>query len=462
VFDAPSVAYIETLAPDEFAKFIYYLYKRDGLYRPVYVDGKGDGGVDIELRSLDGALPLLQGVVQCKRYPDHKVSGDEMTVFAVAARRAQVRRRFYFTLQGFAPAAFREARQAEIVTFDTLGIRNWILDIQRRERNVARLTPDLPHPDQFPVPILCVSNDKGGVGKTTITGNVAAALATDERGVLVIDADPAGYLSFWLTDEEQIEPDVSLHAVLTKQYPIHALIRKTLVPNLWLLPSSRALGVLPGGLETFPLERQLAYALAELPLFDPPIGYILIDTPPGPSFLTRVALVAAHYLVMPLQLCERVYFDLLGRLELRMLPRADVLADGEDGSEPRWREPARRVEAFLESPDRAQDLRSWLVAFVRDLLEIDAVAVYTRLTRGGALHALELVDGQLIKPLVDESGRAPQPQAPAYQQFLYGVPGGWYTLDELDYLRETARTESVYGLSRVERILLRVNQALRK
>jgi hypothetical protein len=42
------------------------------------------------------------------------------------------------------------------------------------------------------------------------------------------------------------------------------------------------------------------------------------------------------------------------------------------------------------------------------------------------------------------------------------MPAGQYTLDELDYLRETARTDSVYGVSRVERILLRVNQALRK
>ena len=42
------------------------------------------------------------------------------------------------------------------------------------------------------------------------------------------------------------------------------------------------------------------------------------------------------------------------------------------------------------------------------------------------------------------------------------MPGGQYTLDEMDYLSETARTESVYGLSRVERIILRVNQALRK
>ena len=90
------------------------------------------------------------------------------------------------------------------------------------------------------------------------------------------------------------------------------------------------------------------------------------------------------------------------------------------------------------------------------------MAVYTRRTRGGDLYALELVDGSTIKPLIDASGHAPRPPEPAYQQFLYGMPAGQYTLDELDYLRETARTDSVYGVSRVERILLRVNQALRK
>lgn len=163
-----------------------------------------------------------------------------------------------------------------------------------------------------------------------------------------------------------------------------------------------------------------------------------------------------------IQLCERVYFDLIGRLELRVLPRAELLTDGTDAASPRWREPARRIEALLESPDRAQDLRAWLVAFVRDLLEIDAVAVYSRRSRGGGLYALELISGETIKPLVDSDGRPPRPPQPAYQQFLYGVAAGHYTLDEMDYLRETARTESVYGLSRVERILLRVNQALRK
>lgn len=73
-----------------------------------------------------------------------------------------------------------------------------------------------------------------------------------------------------------------------------------------------------------------------------------------------------------------------------------------------------------------------------------------------------MVAGETVKPLLDASGRPPRPPEPAYQQFLYGVPAGWYARDELDYLRETARTDSPYGLSRVERIILRVNQALRK
>lgn len=193
-----------------------------------------------------------------------------------------------------------------------------------------------------------------------------------------------------------------------------------------------------------------------------PVGYNIAQRPrvTEQSSFEQLRTLAALY--DGIQLCERVYLDALARLELRVVPRPELLAAGEDADAPHWRAPARRIEGLLESPDRAQDLRAWMSAFVRDLLEIDAVAVYTRRTRGGDLYALELVAGETIKPLIDGSGRAPQPPAHAYQQFLYGVPAGMYTLDELDYLRETARTESVYGISRVERIMLRVNQALRK
>jgi hypothetical protein len=192
------------------------------------------------------------------------------------------------------------------------------------------------------------------------------------------------------------------------------------------------------------------------------VGYNIAQRPRGTEQTSFEALRNLACLYDGVQLCERVYFDLLGRLELRVLPRQELLADGEDPRAPRWREPALAIESLLECPDQSQDLRSWLVAFVRDLLEIDAVAVYRRRTRGGQLYGLDLVAGDTVKPLIEEHGRTPLPPEPAFQQFLYGVPGGWYTLDEIDYLRETSRTESVYGLSRVERIILRVNQALRK
>jgi len=193
-----------------------------------------------------------------------------------------------------------------------------------------------------------------------------------------------------------------------------------------------------------------------------PIGYNIAQRPRASEQTPFEALRNLASLYDGVQLCERVYFDLLGRLELRVVPRADLLADGEDPRAPRWRNPAAAIEGFLECPDRVQDLRSWLVAFVRDLLEIDAVAVYRRRDRAGRLYGLELVAGDTIKPLIEAHGRTPLPPEPAFQQFVYGVPAGWYTLDDMDYLRETARTESAYGLSRVERIILRVNQALRK
>ncbi|HEX9057343.1 MAG TPA: phage portal protein [Ktedonobacterales bacterium] len=219
-----------------------------------------------------------------------------------------------------------------------------------------------------------------------------------------------------------------------------------------LFPPGEPLAPVPGLTGPGGSPRQWAY----------PVGYNIAQRPRATEQTSFEQLRNLAALYDGIQLCERVYFDLLGRLEPRVIPRHELLAEGEPASAPRWREPARRIEAFLESPDRAQDLRAWLVAFVRDLLEIDAVAIYAHRTRSGRLHALELVAGDTIKPLLDERGRTPQPPSPAYQQFLYGVPAGWYTRDELDYQRETARTDSVYGLSRVERIVLRVNQALRK
>ncbi len=185
-----------------------------------------------------------------------------------------------------------------------------------------------------------------------------------------------------------------------------------------------------------------------------PSGYNIAQRPRALELTPFETLRQFAALYEGVQLCERVYLDILGRLELRVVPR--------DSSETPDHAMARRIEDFLARPDGERDLRGWMAAATRDLLEIDALAIYRRRRRDGKLWALELVDGSTIKPLIDDLGRRPQPPAPAYQQFVWGMPAGLYTTDELDYLCETPRTDSVYGVSRVERILYCINQALRK
>jgi chromosome partitioning protein len=135
--------------------------------------------------------------------------------------------------------------------------------------------PALTAPETPPVPVLCITNNKGGVGKATVTGNLAAALTTEQHGVLVIDADPQAHLTYWLTDQKRVPAPLSLHAVLANEVPIHPLIQKTLEKGIWLLPGCSQLNDLPGGHHVWTLERRLSQALLRLPLSDPPIRYIL-------------------------------------------------------------------------------------------------------------------------------------------------------------------------------------------
>jgi chromosome partitioning protein len=258
--------------------------------------------VDIELHARDGADSTLCGVVQCKRFLLDPVKAAEIARLIVAANAANAPRRYFFTTSSYAPAARRDARANDVSLYDNGDLRFWIQDIRRREAVRAVAPPALPDPETMPIPVICIANNKGGVGKTTITGNLAAALATDQHGVLVIDADPQGNLTFWLKNEQRTPAALSLHAVLTQEIPIHPLVQPTLTKGVWLLPSSRDLNDLPGNFPAWTLERRLAEALARLPLSDPPIRYVLIDTPPALGPLTRAALLAATSLLIPLQL----------------------------------------------------------------------------------------------------------------------------------------------------------------
>lgn len=122
----------------------------------------------------------------------------------------------------------------------------------------------------------------------------------------------------------------------------------------------------------------------------------------------------------------------------------------------------KTIQQFLKKPDQEHNWNTWLRMLLEDLLVIDAPTIYPRMTRGGGLYALELVDGATIKRVIDADGRTPLPPDPAYQQIIKGMPAVDYTRDQLIYAPQNPRTNRFYGYSPVEQIITTVNIALRR
>jgi hypothetical protein len=161
-----------------------------------------------------------------------------------------------------------------------------------------------------------------------------------------------------------------------------------------------------------------------------------------------------------IQLCEQVWFDYISKLEMVIEPRPELIDEDMDISE--YEADIQYYKDFFASPDKEHDLHEWLQMLVRDQLEIDAVAIFVRKNRAGGVYSLDVIDGATLKPLIDDRGRKPQPPFPAYEQFVYGVPAAFLLSDDLIYVKEVNRSDSQYGLSRVEKIILRIAMALRK
>ena len=111
----------------------------------------------------------------------------------------------------------------------------------------------------------------------------------------------------------------------------------------------------------------------------------------------------------------------------------------------------RGFPRFLARPDRRHSFADWLRMLVEEMLVIDAATIYPRYTSGGALYALDIIDGATVKPLIGEDGRAPEPPGPAYQQILKGVPAADFSAEELIYLPRNLRSRRLYGIARSSR-----------
>jgi chromosome partitioning protein len=173
---------------------------------------------------------------------------------------------------------------------------------------VKRVIPEPAPLDRHgPARIIALCNQKGGVGKTTSTINLGAALAELGRRVLLVDFDPQGALSVGLGVQPHQLDRTAYNVLMERSVSVEDVLLKTSVAGMDLLPSNIDLSAAEVQLVgEVAREQTLGRALAPIA---PEYDYVLIDCQPSLGLLTVNALTAAHGVIIPLE-CE--FFSLRG------------------------------------------------------------------------------------------------------------------------------------------------------
>lgn len=166
--------------------------------------------------------------------------------------------------------------------------------------------------------IVAIANQKGGVGKTTTTINLAAALAEAGKRILVVDLDPQGNASTGLGIEVEDREFTTYDLLLDDSLP-QDVIQRTETDGLLIVPATVDLS--SADIELFSNEKRsfLLHDALRQPAMDQfEFDYILIDCPPSLNLLTVNAMIAAHSVLVPLQ---SEFFALEGLSQLMLTIR---------------------------------------------------------------------------------------------------------------------------------------------
>lgn len=159
---------------------------------------------------------------------------------------------------------------------------------------------------------IAVINQKGGVGKTTTTVNLGAALAKNGWRVLLLDMDPQANLTVHVDKRPDLESH-TMTSLLVEDVPLQQLVQPTAVPNLAVVPSDTSLAgveqVLANRIGRETILREALEAFAGARDFD----FVLFDCPPSLGVLSANALVAADHVLIPMQ---AEYLSLQGMAKL--------------------------------------------------------------------------------------------------------------------------------------------------
>ncbi len=159
--------------------------------------------------------------------------------------------------------------------------------------------------------IICIANQKGGVGKTTTAINLAASLAAAEQKTLLIDCDSQGNATSGVGIDKSIISKKNLYHSLIGKFPLKDVIIGTQLPLLDVVPANQDLVGIE--IEFVALENREKRLRNLLNTLDIAYDFVIIDCPPSLGFLTVNALVASDSLIIPLQ-CEYFAMEGLGHL----------------------------------------------------------------------------------------------------------------------------------------------------